>query len=93
MYTYVRVLMKTGQPRGFRTSGIEWREVSTFERGGGGRSKGPWLVVLGEEGDVVAELLKDAIRGVEIEERVDWDLIRSMEEDEEDEDEEYDEDE
>jgi hypothetical protein len=54
---------------------------------------GPGVVVGGGEGDVVAELLKDAIRGVEIEERVDWDLIRSMEEDEEDEDEDYDEDE
>ena len=82
VYTQVTVIMKTGNPRRFRASGIEWRETSTFEKVGE-RSKGPWLVVLGEAGEVVAELLKDAIRGYEIEEREDIEMgnyLRRLEE-------------
>jgi hypothetical protein len=57
------VLMKTGAPRQFYDVGrVEWRKMSTME-GGTEIGVGPWLVVFGADGSVMAELLKEAVRG------------------------------
>ena len=89
------VLMKTGAPRRFYEVGrVEWQKTSTME-GGAQFGAGPWLVVFGEDGEVMAELLKEAVRGHEMsevsrvtDEEINAAMAAYAEEDEEEEEEE-----